>query len=92
MAIIQGHKQSKTKINEIIMTIKINQYSIFWNRLEKLKLQSQSSLFLSRIVISYEKNLFEGTEKALLETVTRHVAFSGEGLFWRISNTSLELV
>ncbi len=29
------------------------------------------------------KNLFEGTKKALLETVTRYVAFSGEGLFRR---------
>ncbi len=38
------------------------------------------------------ENLFEGTEKALLETVMHHVAFSGEGLFGRISNTSLELV
>ncbi len=42
--------------------------------------------------LAYVKNLFEGTKKALLETVTRYVAFSGEGLFRRISNTSLELV
>ncbi len=38
------------------------------------------------------KNLFEGTEKALLEKVTRRAAFSGEGLFWRILNMSLKLV
>ncbi len=43
-------------------------------------------------LLAYERNLFEGTEKVLVETVTCRVAFFNEGLFWHISNMSLKLV
>ncbi len=51
-----------------------------------------SMFFLDFRPLAYEKNLFEGTKKVLLETVMSRVAFFCEGLFWRISNTSLKLV